>query len=862
MNEEGVKNENVGPESAGSKKEYRPEDRYSAHFPPENVQMPGMKNGEGEEASDAVREAGERKSREELENQYRNDPRFNMLFEHKGEVDRPSVWHIRVAGIRLTRKRILILFCFMLVVLFCLGACFFYALKDIGKYRHYARASALYEAGDYEAAKEMFFKVISEDPNREGAIAAMADIYRQSGDWANEAFFRHRLMRLNPLDPYRTADFLNASFRARNFSSIYSILNLKVMENPELPPEEGALYLVSSLLSGHVADGKAFYETWTRNRPDYFSSTETGRLAELLLDASSLDKEKARVCIESLAGIRDPQVRFETINVLLYFFSKQDDPESEETVEKLLLQAAELNDFAGAPMLADFYFSRGRFEEAIGICDRYLRTKLNARMPVLYGESCALSGQADRILPLADRIRKLSGRQSKMLVSYLDALVAFCREDYASLRSLLLEAGSTIETPLSVLMRFHLAIMNDSPKEILLSLDSIMKKPPFMDFQERAGAAAMLYLLKKLDNGVPDAETLQNYAEIADLIRTPDEKVSFLQRIILLDRRNRGILKEDELQAALDQFPDDFILLRIAAEYYLLNGQPKRAMDCISAYNAQNDVPDKSFIAVLHVLALAELGREKDAEKEFRSILEAEDGGTLLYPYYSFCIESDLPDSLKSLESWLETLPKDSPARSALPFVRAEILYAADATRDQALDLFEKSDADDPRFAFHAATRLAKAGRLDAAFKRYLAVRDSYPDKALVDINLSELYFGRGEMDAAVASARSAWQEDRSSLLARYTYAKRLFELGQYAEVVDVLNFPQYKSSFPEEMLKLWQKSIRECIKADFDDARYGNSQEKARYLLIYFPEDKVGQEYLDKIETLRLQEKNRGREQ
>ena len=37
---------------------------------------------------------------------------------------------------------------FLLVFLHCLGACFFYAFKDIGRYKDYSRAVALYEAGD------------------------------------------------------------------------------------------------------------------------------------------------------------------------------------------------------------------------------------------------------------------------------------------------------------------------------------------------------------------------------------------------------------------------------------------------------------------------------------------------------------------------------------------------------------------------------------------------------------------------------------------------------------------------------------------------------------------------------------------
>lgn len=855
MSEEDVRKENDGTESVGKNEEYRSENRYSAHFPSSGVSASGTEDGAGEDpdSGEAFRPNG-RMTREDLENEYRNNPRFRMLFDHG--VDVKPVWQIRVAGLRLTLKRILILCGFLLIVLLCLGACLFYVLQDISKLRHYTQAKALYEAGDYNAAKEVFFIVLSEDPNREDAVAMMADIYNRSGDWSNEAFFRQRLMRLNPLNDEFSRDYLKTAFRARIFNAIYLHLNLKILDNLELQPEDGALYLVSALLSGHASEGKAFYESCRKSNPDYFSSTETGRLAELLLNQSQLDNEQVQNLIEALGDIEDTQVRFETINVLLHYFSNRKDAESEKTMEKLLVEAAALNNHAGAPMLANFYFFRFRFEETIEICNEYLKTKMNAVMPILLGESSFLSGRMELIPPLAEKIHRLRGRQSKVIASYLDALTAFGKEDDALLRSSLLEAGSTINTPLASLMKLQLAIKADSPKEILITLGGVMKAAPFMDFHERARTAAMCYLMDKLANGLPDAETLQDYAGIASLLQTPNEEVSFLSRIILLDRRNRGLLKEDELLAALGKYQNDFILLRIAAEFYLLNGQPERAMDCISAYNKLPDVPDKSAVALLHVLALDQLGRKTEAEKEFRSILENGGGDSLLYPYFSFCIENDLLDSLKSLSTWLETQPKDSLARSVQPFVRAEILLADDATKDQAFDIFEKSDAADPRFIFHAASRLAKAGRRDAALKRYSSIRDIYPDKSLVNINLSELYFGRGETDAALEYARIAWQEDRSSLLSRYIYGKRLFEIGKYAEVLDVLSFPQYKASFPDDMLKLWEKAIRECIRADFDAGRYGTAQEKAKYLLIYFPDDKSAQEYLEKIEAIHRKEK------
>ena len=207
-----------------------------------------------------------RRSRAELERKYRDDPRFNLLFHHERKLGQKG-WSIKVGGIRLTVIRILILCVFLLIFLVCLGACFFYAFKDIGKYKDYARASKLYAAGDYDAAKDMFLKVLVEDPNKEDAVAAMADIYHREGNWNNETFFRQRLMRLNPLDQKLRTDFLESAFRARNFAVIYSFLNLKIMEGEELSPDESALFVISSLHSGHILNGKNYYDLKRKSNP-------------------------------------------------------------------------------------------------------------------------------------------------------------------------------------------------------------------------------------------------------------------------------------------------------------------------------------------------------------------------------------------------------------------------------------------------------------------------------------------------------------------------------------------------------------------------------------------------------------------
>ena len=366
----------------------------------------------------------------------------------------------------------------------------------------------------------------------------------------------------------------------------------------------------------------------------------------------------------------------------------------------------------------------------------------------------------------------------------------------------------------------------------------------------------MAYLLKQADSVLnSDPALLTICADIALLLQTPDDDVSFLKRIILLDRFKRDLLSEDELLSAMNTFSGDPVLLWIAAEYYLKRGQAGRAMDYITEYHSLKDVESNDSMVILHILALDQLGRKDEAEKEFRTLVESRGDGILLCLYYDFCVENRLYDSLKSLSAWIEDLPKNSPDRAALPFIRAEILLA-EGKQDQALDLFEKSPTDNPQLIFHAATRLAEVGRNDVALARFLSIRDTYPDKALINLSLSALYKEKGDMKKSLECARDAWNVNQNDLQVRYIYGKRLFEAGQFADVISVLKFPQFKANFPKEMLDLWSKAMHEQIRADFDAGRYTPAMEGAKYLLIYFPDDEVGLDYVEMIQAIRRHEK------
>ncbi len=157
-------------------------------------------------------------------------------------------------------------------------------------------------------------------------------------------------------------------------------------------------------------NGKSFFRSKTLADPKYFSGSERGRLAEVTLKAELLTPKDAEKLFATLDDLKDPSVRFEVLNMRAYLLSKFEGEENGAKIEAFLKEAAELNEFAGAPILANYYFTHYKFEEAIGVCDAFLKNKLNTVMPILFGESCILSGQPELIVPLADRIRNLEGR--------------------------------------------------------------------------------------------------------------------------------------------------------------------------------------------------------------------------------------------------------------------------------------------------------------------------------------------------------------------------------------------------------------------------------------------------------------------
>jgi len=817
---------------------------------------------ETEDDGSSFASGGRRPTREELESKYRQDPRFSMLFDHTKTEDpeKPKRQYVRVGGIRLTPKRIVIISAFLLIMLSCLGACVFFLVKGLGRSVECAQAIALYNEGDYDDAKVKLIRVLSRDPHRENAVAALANIYHHYGDWGNETFFRQRLVRLDPLNKQYFDDYLKSAMRARNYNVIYSQLSLKQIENETLDPETAALFLMSALHSGHVSEGKSFYRSKSLGEPKYFAQTELGRFAETMLKAESLVPKDADKLFAALDDVKDPSVRFELLNMRVYLLSKIQDEEKEAKIEAMLIEMAELNNFAGGPILANYYFSRYRFQDAIRVSEQFLQNKVNTEMPILYGESCLLSGQPELIPPMADRIRKLEGRQSRIIAAYLDALTAFSAGDLDETKSRLQASGSTIETPMSALISLILAVNNRSASEVRLTLNRLMTRAPFLDLQERARSAALRYLLAELGDmkGFPDPRQVADYAAIADLIQTPGDDNSFLQRIIMLDKYNRNALNEDELQATLKKFPGDLVLLQIATEYYLFRNNTKLAMDYIEQYRKDSEGAGPDDMTVLYMLVLDQLGRHEEAEEEFRSIVERDpDNGDLLFYYYTYCTRHGFLAPLRELEKRVAALPQNSSLREFLPFIRAEIRFA-DGDRKAALDAFESAKTERPDLIDYAGDFLAAGGRTDAAIKRYLSIQNDTQDKVQLNLKLSRLYREKNDLASARKHAYAAWAQDREDLDARFAYAQFLVEEKDYSDAIDVLKFPQYKAVFPENVVDLWSVAMREQMKSDFANARYTPAFEAAKHLLIYFPYDDEAQDYIRRVEQIRQEEKER----
>lgn len=742
------------------------------------------------------------------------------------------------------------------VLLACLLSVGYFGVKTIRHVRLRRKAMEAYEKKDYALAERLLRVYVRKDPNAEAEFVALANIYHEFGNTGFEAQMWQTASSLNPLNSEYRDKMLTSAMKSASYALLHGILGRKAKVGEEFTDRELYLYVISSYRSGYPKDGEEAYQKAVKADPEAFHKDELGRLAEFMAKYADLsDGERDEYLYLPLKS-EDPVIRFEA----LYIIIRRSAQSSDDRMESLLKQAAEINYFVGTQLLADFYFSKYRFEDVCSILEPYLKMIDDLNLYLLYAETCVFMGRLDELKALEKNLRRKSGSLA-LMADYCEILIAFLEEDEEKLTVAFRKSGKLINSPLSRFIRLRVGMANDSFNEILTATQEIFSIPPFHDLTKRATLVCLDYLSNEMQKPEKQRDP-SHLAELAKILSGYLQGNQLLTVIILMDQYKKGLVKETELLSALEQFPDDAALQRLSAEYLILNGKAEQALNIIEPVLKKTDDESQKTdynILFLYMLALDQVGRHDEASSVFQRLVEqTEFNPGLLNQYFQFCISNKREEDLKSMADKLEPT-KDGKLEHFGKFFRAAaLLMADDKTKEkEALDILVSTPTDNPDFTFYAANRLSEHDRLDEAEAKYKAILKAYRSPSLIYVNLSELYHEKGDKAKALEAAKEAFDMEKSSMLPAFIYAKRLSETERYEDAVRTLNFPRRAANYREDIIALWSDCMHHVIEKSMADQKYLQAEEQCKHLLIFAPDDEFGREKLEQVREILLPKKD-----
>ena len=762
----------------------------------------------------------------------------------------------------MNRKKIMLI----LLGLACLAillVCGHFGLKVMRRIRMRRTAMAAYENREYASAERLLLQYVRKDPEAEAEFVALANIYHEFGNTGMEAQMWQTVGTLDPRNEEYREKMLARAIESASYAILHGILGRKARVDEPFTDRELYLFVISSYRSGYPKDGADAYRKYVDADPEAFHKSELGRMAEFMATYETLSDGELDAFLYRAMHSEDPVIRFEAIYVAIRRMAQRDagDAENGAEMEMLLKQAMEVNYFAGTPLLADYFFSKSRFDDAIAILVPYLKTIDDIDLYLLYAESCAFTCRLDKLRELEKKLRNKPGSMP-LLADYCEILAAYLENDEKKLSTAVRKSGKLVDSPLSRFIRLRVAMANGSFNEIRSVAQEIFSQPPFHDLHNRALFICLNYIaeeMKKPENRKDPSQP----ADLAKILSWYLHGNRLLTEIILVDQYKKGLAREEDLMAALGQFPDDELLTRVAAEFLVFSGKAEEALPIIVRLledeKAAGRQPDRG-IRLLHLMALDLTGRQDEAAAVFRDLLERSGfEADLLNWYFRFCLRNSREEDLASMAGKLDAEKGGKTEQYAKFFRAAALLLSEDgANVKEALDLLASAPDVDPDFTFYAANRLCEHDRFDEAEAKYEAISKTYRTPSLVYANLSIVHRAKGEEKAALEAAKTAFSMEKESMLPAFVYAERLAEAGRYEEAVDVLRFPRHAVDYREDIVELWCDCMRHVIETSIAERKFLQAESQCKHLLIVMPDDEFGKENLEKVRDILFPKKDK----
>ena len=742
-------------------------------------------------------------------------------------------------------------------------------MKLVRRTRLRHAAMAAYEKKDYTQAERLLLQYVRGNPNDEDGFVALANIYHEFGNVEMEAQMWQTANSLKPQNPEYREKMMTSAVKSANYALLHCILSRDARANQPLTDQELYLYVISSYRSGYPADGNEAYKKYVNADPEAFHKSDLGRMAEFMATYRSFTDGERDIYLNEAMQSEDPVIQFEALYFAIRCLMDQrddNDHTNDEKLERLLKQAAEVNYFAGTTLLADYYFSKCRFTDTIAVLEPYLKTIDDTYPYLQYAESCAFTGETDKLKELEKKLRGKKTGFLPLVADYSEILIAYLENDDMTLAARVRKFGMHIDSPLLHFIRLRVAIRNNSFFEILILAQEIFSSPPFHDLHNRALLICLDYIteeMKKPENQID----LSQMANLANVLSGYLYGNKLLTEIILNDQFKKKLVKEDYLLTAHDYFPDDILLLRITAEFLLMEGKAEQARSIIEQALHDEMTADKKSdtrIQFLHALTLDQTGQQDKAAEVFQELLEqTEFNLDLLGEYFYFCLNNNRTEDMADMADTLNARKNGNLERFASFFRAAALLLSEDKSKEnEALDLLVSTPTGKPEFTFYAANRLCEHDRLDEAEAKYRAISNTYGNPALIYVNLSNIYHAKGEKQKAMDAAKTAFELEKKSMFPAFIYAKRLSEAKRYEEAVNTLKFPRHAVNYRKDIIELWCECMHHVIEKSIADRKFLQAETQCIHLLIVNPDDEFGKETLEKVRGILFPEKkNAGNE-
>ena len=122
-----------------------------------------------------------------------------------------------------------------LVTLGCLGVFGWFMFRSHRKVVRYNEAVRAMETGDSSLAKLLLLETIREDRNHEAAIAKLAELLEQEGDWQGAAQLWRRASGLNAFQTEYVARYQQALLRSGGYEQLLNALERQKQKSALTP---------------------------------------------------------------------------------------------------------------------------------------------------------------------------------------------------------------------------------------------------------------------------------------------------------------------------------------------------------------------------------------------------------------------------------------------------------------------------------------------------------------------------------------------------------------------------------------------------------------------------------------------------